>query len=105
MKYLVIKVDTNDADYLTANIKVTDKQLKLLQPLIKAIKGFKPYFTKSNSGTPWKHNSNWPTGEYGCREDLGEKTTEELYVDTGLCTQEAHDLMVELVPTGENRSV
>ena len=77
-KQILIEVDTNDADYMSSANTITDKEIEEIKPVIEAIKNFKPYIgTKPNY---WKHrhHSNYPTGE-SCREDLGEKTAEELY--------------------------
>lgn len=81
MKKLIITVDTNDADYNTKISTIDDKELALLIPIFNAIKGFKPYKSKSESGRDWTHNNNWPCGEYGLREDLGEKPPQEIYKD------------------------
>jgi len=75
MKYLLVNVDTNDGDYIEKMSPVTDEQLAILKPLFHAIGQFKPYTTEK-----WKygHGHNFPYGEV-CREELGEKTPEELY--------------------------
>ena len=78
-----MRATINDADYIISVTLITDEQLEAFKPLFKAIKAFKPYRTKIN-GLDWNHNANWPTGEYCCREDLGEKTIEELYGDLGV---------------------
>ena len=45
------------------------------------------------------HSHNFPTGEC-LRADLGEKSPEELYVDSGLCTLEEFEIFKDLVPYG-----
>lgn len=72
-KYLYIVVDTNDADYESSLNQISDKDLNLLLPLFKEIKNFKTYKTE------YKHNHNFPRGEYGYRLEKGEKSPEELY--------------------------
>lgn len=99
-KYLLVKVDTNDADYIEQLVPITEAQLVTLLPLLEAIKQFKPYKAKAFSGSKWKHDSNFPYGET-CREDLGEKTVEELYADH----PEALELFIdEFLPTDEGGS-
>jgi len=85
---LVVEGDHNDADYIVSVTPITKERLKKFAPLIAAIKKFKPYTTtdppeKHPGMKPmkWTHNHNWPRGEYGCREDLGEKPPTALYND------------------------
>lgn len=86
-KYLIIKADTNDADYVTSQIKVTDKELTLIKPLITAIKEY--------SGNKFSGQYNWWWVE-NSRKDY--PTPEELYLDSGLCSTEAFDTFAEMVP-------
>lgn len=37
-KYIIVKADTNDADYVYNIAKITDEQIKSIQPMIEAIK-------------------------------------------------------------------
>lgn len=82
---LVVRGDHNDADFITKLTPITEKDLARFMPLIAAIKKFKPYKGMTDEkahGLPsseWSHDNNWPCGEYGCREDLGEKPITELY--------------------------
>jgi hypothetical protein len=82
---LVVRGDSNDADFVTAITPVTQEELDYFAPLFEALKNFKPYKgmtdTKVHSGEPHEHShdNNWPRGEYGYRPDLGEKSPEELY--------------------------
>lgn len=86
---LVVEGDHNDADYIISVTPITEEQLKHFAPLFKAIKNFKPYKGMTDEKahghppTPWSHDNNWPRGEYGCREDLGEKTIGQLYGELG----------------------
>jgi len=77
-KYLIITADTNDADYITNKVEVTEELLTLVMPVIEAIKDFKQYEIPSDFGFNWKHNHNFPEGDC-LREDLGEKSTKEMY--------------------------
>ena len=77
-KFILIKADTNDADYITSKNEITDDQIELIKPVIQAIKDFKPYSTKTIRWSDWTHDNNYPNGEC-CRKDLGEKSAEELY--------------------------
>lgn len=78
-QYIEITADTNDADYVNNRCEITNEELELIKPVIQAIKDFKPYVSKTEDGKmDWKHDHNYPNGEF-VREDLGEKTAEELY--------------------------
>jgi hypothetical protein len=101
MKYYInVTADTNDADYISEMNEISDEQLELIRPVIKAIKNFKPYKGKSRSGSDWNHENNFPTGD--CyRLDLGEKDAEEIYVKSGIVTQEQFDVFMEFVPSNE----
>jgi hypothetical protein len=74
---ILIQIDTNDADYMSSANEITDEEIEKIRPVIEAIKNFKPYIGTKKSYKN-EHDSNYPTGEC-CREDLGEKTAEELY--------------------------
>lgn len=76
--YLLVTVDTNDADYVSNYAEVTLDKLEILKPLFKAIKKFKPYKTTTKPNLNWTHRHNFPFGEV-LRDDLGEKSVEELY--------------------------
>jgi len=95
---LVVRGDYNDADFVTKITPITQEELDKFLPLIEALKKFKPY-TGMTDRAPfkpmeWNHKHNWPKGEYGCRQDLGEKTLKELY---GELAEEFDD---EYVPHG-----
>ena len=94
--YIKIKVDTNDADYNMEFTEIDEETLSIITPLIEAIKNFKPFDT----GEGHTQRKNFPFGEC-LRSDLGEKSIEELYVQTGLCTEEALDIFLEMLPYGE----
>ncbi|RJQ25033.1 hypothetical protein C4577_06520 [Candidatus Parcubacteria bacterium] len=93
-----IVADTNDADYVTEISNISDKDLTKIKPLIAAIKAFKPYKTKSDSGLNWTHDNNYPCGEHCPREDLGEKYPQEIY--KGL-DEEVFEIFEDLIPRGE----
>lgn len=76
-KLILVRADTNDADYDEQLTEVTEGQLQLLLPLFAAIAAFTSYKTEVN-GLTWTHSHNFPYGEC-CREDLGEKDTVQLY--------------------------
>lgn len=94
-KYIYIKADTNDADYVSKLSEITEEYLDLILPVIQAIKEFKPY-TSTKNGSTWTHKHNYPYSEC-CRTDLGEKTIDELYGHL-----EGNDLFYEFVPTFEH---
>lgn len=83
-KYLIIKADTNDADYVQEKNLVSDSQLKKLEPIIKAIKAC-------------KEHHNWPN------HDGSDKTIEETY--EGILTEEQIEFMQEFVPSGGDYGV
>lgn len=92
---LLIEVDTNDGDYETTEIAITEKQIERLRPVIEAIKNFKRYKTKTGYGSSWEYNHNYPIGEC-CRKDLGEKSAEELYGHI-----KGFEEFNEMIPCGE----
>lgn len=73
MLEITIVVDTNDGDCTQVTNDISEEDLGILRPLIKAIKEFKPYRNKKRT-----HSHNWTTGEC-LREDLGEKEPSEIY--------------------------
>jgi hypothetical protein len=101
MKYISITIDTNDADYVTLMTKITDDEVAKFMPLIEAIKNFKPYTAvyESQLSQKWTHGHNWPNNEYAPREDLGEKTVEDIY--KGIKPELIHEFM-EYVPAGSH---
>lgn len=97
---VTVKVDTNDADYNELTTAITSKEWDELRPILTAISKFKPYKAKSESGLDWTHNHNWPSGEYSPREDLGEKTPEEIYA--GVLTLDQIQMFTDYCPFGEH---
>lgn len=49
-KYIIIRADTNDADYVIEVSEITDEQIKEVKPVIEAIKKF------PKSAENWGHN-------------------------------------------------
>lgn len=83
IKYLEVKADTNDADYITSRIRILDEQIAELEPIFTAINNC-------------KSNYNWGSGEY-CDED------EHPYVVyQGILTEDQIDLFDQYVPHGEH---
>ena len=92
-KYIYVTADTNDADYISEKNEITDEEIELIKPVIKAIKDY----TEDSS---IKHQIwNWWV-IYGSRKE--NPTPQQLYVDTGKCSQEAFDKFRELVPYNEH---
>lgn len=85
-KYIIVKADANDADYVTEMKAITDEQLQRIMPVIDLLKSKK-------KKDRWVHN--WEIGEfrYGSPYDM--------YVKTGLLTKEQVNLFDEFVPRGE----
>ena len=96
-QYIEIKADTNDADYVNRRVEITDEELKIIEPVIRAIKNFKPYKTDEKDLVlqPYTHMHNFPFGETFPRESVGEKHAHELYVKSGLCTEDEFDSSVK----------
>ncbi len=92
---ITITVDTNDGDYNTETNKITEEELNKIRPLITSIKNFKPYKVKAK-GINWTHSHNYPYGEC-LREDLKEKSPEELYK----YDESIHCLFENLLPGSE----
>ena len=89
--YIVVKADTNDADYIEECKEISRENLDKIKPLLKAISEFKPY-----SVGRWKHHHNFVT-EDALRDDLGEKSPEELYSEY----LEELEIFKEYVPNDE----
>jgi hypothetical protein len=100
---LIIKADTNDADYIHSVHDVTTEELTELIPIFNAIKNFKPYTTGGHGKSRWTHDHNWPEGEYGYRPDLGEKSPEEIY--SGVLTTDQIELFGEYKPSGSEGGI
>lgn len=83
---ITVTVDTNDADYITLNSKISGVDLEKIKPLIGVIKNFKT--------TNYQHN--FPTGEC-LREDLGEKPPNQIYD----FPEEIFELFDEILPSFE----
>lgn len=98
MKYLLIKADTNDADYVQSFKLITNEQLDSFLPLFEAIAAFKPYKSKSKSGMEYTHGHNFPYGEC-LREDLGEKAPDEIYED--VVSDEVFETFADFLPNSE----
>ena len=79
-KYIIIKADTNDADYVINKKEITDEQIELIKPMIEAIKNC-------------KENYNYETGEM--IDDT--EGAEEIYKDVP-----EFDLFDIFVPHGEH---
>ena len=104
MKYqLEVEGDINDGDMTTSISMVDEADLPHIRAVAKAVKEFKPYQTtylnSANQPRKTTHDCNWPTGEL-IRTDLGEKDPQEIYVGSGLVTQEAFDVFEDLLHFG-----
>lgn len=82
-KYILIKADTNDADYISNKTEINDEELELLRPIISVLKS-----------QPKSYN--WVSSVYG-----NEAPPEEQYVQSGLLTEDQVDLFGDYVPYGE----
>jgi hypothetical protein len=86
MKVLLIKADTNDADYVISENIIKDDELEKILHIIDVVK------TKTASMTGWSRH-NWPWGEYS------DNTPSELY--EGLLTEDEIEMFQEYLPYGE----
>lgn len=96
---LVIKVDTNDGDYNeVSHILDGDKidDLPVIRKVAEAIKSFEPYTSKTYRGTEWTHRSNFPDLHW--RDDLGQLSAYEYYVESGKVTEEEFEIFSEYTP-------
>lgn len=93
---ILITVDTNDADYATNISSISAKKLDQIKPLIEAIATFKSYKVKTPLSSKYEHSHNYPYGEM-CREDLGEKTPQQLYK----FSDKVFELFEEFLPYNE----
>lgn len=89
--YIVVKADMNDGDYIEECSEISREELDKIRPLLAAINDFRPYQVGRCT-----HHHNFCTGE-ALRDDLGEKTPEELYPDY----LDELEIFSEYVPHGE----
>ena len=54
---------------------------------------------------PRTHEHNFPFGETYPREEIGEKSAHEIYVDSGLCNEDQFEIFAELMPAGNIHSI
>lgn len=90
-KYILVKADTNDADYHTEINPISDEEIGFILPVIAAIKG-----TNADINTDHVWRNNWGTGDIGDRDHYITR-----YVETGILTQEQADFFDEYVPYGD----
>lgn len=109
---LVVEGDHNDADYIVSVTPTTEEDLERFAPLIAAIRKFKPYKTvdapdKYPGAKPleWNHDHNWPSGDYGHRPDLGEKSYVEYYTEQGIDEDLIEEFDQEYVPHAEGGNI
>jgi hypothetical protein len=82
---LMVRGDSNDADFVTEITPITQEELDKFAPLFEALNNFQPYKGLTSveahvsPQSEHNHDNNWPKGEYGYRSDLGEKSITELY--------------------------
>ena len=95
-KYIIVKADTNDADYVTKKSEITDEQIEQIKPIIAALQFRRDKLNEDShkNWNQWLHN--WETSEYG---RLGDP--HKMYVETGILTEEQVQIFDEYVPYGE----
>lgn len=90
-KYIIIKADCNDADYVTEMNPISDEELGFILPVIEAIKATNEKMSGTNE---W--GNNWGTSDVGDRDCYTQR-----YVETGLLTKEQADAFDQYVPYGD----
>lgn len=95
-KYLLIKADTNDGDYIDSRNEITDEELAIILPVIKAIKEFDDDPTIKYQKYNW-----WEIGRNSYREQNKEQyqSPKERYLDTGKITEEAFNYFSDFLPS------
>ncbi len=97
-KYLLITADVNDADYIHSKHEVSDEDLAILMPLIKAIKAFDDDKTiKYQKYNWWTMNESRETEQY--------MSPKKRYVELAGVSQEALDYFNDLRPYMDNANV
>ena len=104
-KFVLIIADTNDADYITSKNSITDEEIEFMKPIIAAlnVRRDKANEAPKEQLDKWienhnKYSHNWETSDYGPWQG----TPKQMYIDTGILTQEQVDFFNELVPYGED---
>jgi len=87
--FIKITANTNRGDIFTSMNEISEKELALIAPVIEAIKGVNQSQTKNLPTNIWDMND-------------GEKTAHEMYVESGLVTEEAFETFVEYLPSNES---
>jgi hypothetical protein len=98
-KFAIISVDTNDADYETHTIEVSEEQAFVLARVANAINTFEPYEVQTH-GLMVKHEHNFPTGEC-LRMELGEIPPAEYYVESEKINSEDYYGFLDMIPSCE----
>jgi len=95
-KFLFVEADMNDADYISKKTEITDEEIELIKPVIEQLQVRRKKLNEDthNNWNQWRHN--WENGGGRCGYPR------EMYVETGLLTQEQIDLFDEFVPYGED---
>lgn len=94
MKYIIVKADENDGDYITSKSEITDEQIEAIKPVIEQLKVRRKKLETTQDWNQWRHN--WENGEH---TRLGDPNA--MYVETGLLTEEQVELFNGFVPHGE----
>ena len=96
--YIIIKADTNDADYVSEKNEISKENLEIITPVIAAIKEF-------NEDKSIKYQKyNWWNIE-GRDTKPQFLSPKERYVDSGKCSQKALDYFYQYCPSGGENGV
>jgi hypothetical protein len=93
-KYIIIKADINDGDYISRKTEIDEETLNIIMPVINAIKEY------NEDKSIKKQKFNWY-----CLKNKDSESPEELYVKSGKVTEEALDYFWERLPSLDNESI
>lgn len=96
-KFIEIKAENNKGVIVSNRVEVTDKQLKTIEPVIRAINAFKPYTTKEF----WTHTHNFPIGK-SINVEQEELSAEDLYLKTKKVKKKCFKEFISLCPINED---
>ena len=93
-KVILVKADTNDADYITERNSITDAQIEEIMPMIEALRNFKiNKVVVRPDGSQVRQRHNWPAGD---SKRFRELSPQEMYGHVP-----GFDLFSDFVPYGE----
>lgn len=92
-KYILIKADVNDGDYISSKNEITDEDIELIKPIIDAIKEY------DNDKSIKRQKWNWDINGYN------DQDPNQRYVKSGKCSLESFDYFNDLLPFMDNQDI